>query len=73
MTSHAQTDKIQTWRRLWYEHLVKCDICQPYSEKYGTELFCEAGNVIMNEFSHAITANPSCEHVEAQGCVIETK
>ena len=62
------THHIQATREAWHKHLANCRQCY-FVELYAPEHFCSAGMVAYGEWIASITANPSCEYLEAQGCV----
>ena len=71
----AQTQHIQARRALWHAHWPTCPHCSAQDDYPD---WCEQGQIIWDEYRHAISANRDLESVEAtlpkepQGCETKT-
>ena len=63
-TPKTDVSHIRACHNAWYQHLATCERCTDHMLVYDCGL-CETGQVAWDEWAAAISANPSCESVEA--------
>ncbi len=64
---NTDTSHISACRTAWFNHQANCKAWQVFDFSQ-----CPTMGAEFHEVCAAITANPSCEHLEVQGCVTET-